>query len=242
MSAMSAEDRVFLGLFAAVVALLGAIGVIDGLRRWRQKLALDARRRSSLAQAEGLVELEGRLQTSAPISSPLGGVSCAACMTLIEHGQRRGGWSALVEETATAPLALADGSGEAAVEPDGAEIMFGAPSLSFQGALERAPERVQSLVREKWRGPMPPSGWTTVRAQEWVLRPGDAVVLRGRARRADGGALAVGRDSEAGLEIIAKSGVGTMTEAWFFWLLELPAGIALIGVAALLAWQAHAGG
>lgn len=111
---------------ATLLALGGCVALVLAQRAWhRARLVEDTPTSQVRSAAQGFVRLEGaaRLMPGEPVVAPLSGRVCVWWRYRIE--ERRGSgerWQGLETDTSSSHFELADATGVALVDPDGAEL------------------------------------------------------------------------------------------------------------------------
>lgn len=157
-----------------ILALLRAI-----VRALREPLSVLARRTIPIGQLQGgLVEVQGSVRSAGElIDAPSGRKGVAVLVTVESRSaDNKKRWLSKGEASRSVPFEVFDASGSCVVRAG--ELRVRAPGLESEmtigGLRETAPAWVQELAHPK-------ASWVTVR--EYLIRPGDAVLVHGLAAK-----------------------------------------------------------
>ncbi|MBI4616654.1 MAG: hypothetical protein HY720_23790 [Planctomycetes bacterium] len=146
----------------------------------------------------GLAEIRGRIKAGGePLASPLSGKPCVYYDFKVEElhrrrSGRRGGsstqWRTVVRDRQTAPFWVDDGTGQAEVEIEKADLILAADAHARSGFLQDAPPELEGMLRERYgRSSQGLIFNKTMRYSETILEEGDDLFVLGTAVR-DAGA------------------------------------------------------
>lgn len=125
------------GSLAALVLLLGTglLGAVRALRHAR--LIADTPTARIASAAQGYTELQGRGRPldGTPLLSPVNALPLLWYRLQTERRQSDGKWRVTSTDTSDASFLLDDGSGECAIDPDGAEMLVRRRDVFTQGEL-----------------------------------------------------------------------------------------------------------
>ena len=173
-----------LGSAAAVGA--GSVAFLHGFRALRvQRVIADTPTARVRSLAMGLVELQGTVCARSSVNTPFSARPCAwwevELQTLSNSRKGVRNWSTVYRESSGQPFYLSDGTGEALVYPQGAEVRAGNVVTEETFGLG-VPEPYAGFMAGRQLGLRHIWSMGPMRFRERSLEDGQAVFLLGRAQ------------------------------------------------------------
>jgi E3 Ubiquitin ligase len=190
-----------------LIAITGLVLGIDLFFRGfgllaRKRLIEETPRSTVRAAAIGQVEVYGKIVGPYTLISPLAEEDCyyykAIALGASERDQKA---MRLAEECLYVPFFVDDGTGRLMVDPRGAEIDLANEAGENGGPLAQ-PENVNRFV-DRHAGV---GGGQVVKAEEYCIKPGDALFVMGTLRENRGPQPMRGRDAGGRFELPAEAG------------------------------------
>jgi len=173
----------------SVLLVAGLSMFFDGFEKRRRKRLIENIPTSWVGSvAAGLCEIRGEAKPRAkPLRSPLSNTPCVYYKYLIERDEGRNGWATVAEDDSSHIFFLVDDStGQALIDPAGAQFYFEAPDFQFRGGgpfERRLPDSLAAFLDSrgvqyhKW------SGGYSMRFREWAIDEQDELYVLGTARK-----------------------------------------------------------
>ncbi len=204
-------------LFGGILFVVGLIVTLVNLKNFKRRQRIVATPTSPIAQApgNGLVEIKGRIVPSEQglLETPFSGRHAVWCRVTVQELRSSGKnshWHTLLTEVDARHFMVDDGSGQhARVLPHGSNVMLDKHNIASSGTFNDAQPHLEAFLVA--RG-LKSTSWIglnkSMRYEEEVLAPGDALYALGLSRRDAGPPVHDGYRMVPGSQLVMFHGWG----------------------------------
>ena len=209
---------VFIG---GLLLLIGIIVTLSNVKNWQRRQRIIATPTSPIAQApgNGPVEIKGRVGPSEQglLLTPFSGrhaVWCRVTVQELRSSGRRSYWHTVLTEVDCRPFMVDDGSGQLGrVIPMGANVMLDKHNVAQSGTFNDARPHLEGFLQS--RG-LKSTSWLgfnkSMRYEEEILAPNDAIYALGPSRREAGPPVNDGYRMVPGSQLVMFHAMGPLGE------------------------------
>lgn len=182
-------------IIGGILFLFGVIVTVTNIKNYKRRQRIVATPTSPIAQApgNGVVEIKGRIAPSEQglVQTPFSGrhaVWCRVTVQELRSSGRSSYWHTILTEVDGRLFMVDDGSGQMArVMPMGANVMLDKVSIASSGTFNDAAPHLEAFLQS--RG-LKSTSWIgfnkSMRYEEEILAPNDALYALGPSRREPG--------------------------------------------------------
>jgi hypothetical protein len=201
-------------IIGAILAVIGVVLVLSGRKSMRRRKRIISTPTTPIAKASGgLIEVNGRIVASEQgmLVAPFSGRPAVWARVRVEEHRGSGKnsrWVTIVNETDERHFFVDDGSGELArVIPTSAEVLLDLQKVASSGTFNDAPPHLEQFLASRGIATTGFFGFNkSLRYEEALLCPGDALYAIGRAERAGGAGAGPFRQGPPGQLVFQHQG------------------------------------
>jgi hypothetical protein len=208
-------------VFGGIVAIVGGIITLVGLKNWNRRKRIVATPTSPIAQAPGgaMVEIKGRIAPSEQgvVQAPFSGRHCVWVRITVQELRSSGRntyWHTLLSEIDGRPFLVDDGSGQMArVIAQGANVILDQQNIATSGTFNDAPPQLNAFLASRGISSTSWLGFNkSMRYNEEVLAPGEPLYALGPSRRDAGPPVNDGYRMVPGTQLVMFAMPGPLGE------------------------------
>lgn len=182
-------------IVAGVLFFIGALMTFGNIKNFRRRQRIIATPTSPVAQAPGnnRVEIKGRVVPSEQgvVQTPFSGRHAVWCRVTVQELRSSGRstyWHTVITEVDARSFFVDDGSGQMArILPENAEVMLEKQNVASSGTFNDPPPHLVAFLQSRGRSTTSWLGFNkSMRYEEEILVPGDALYALGPSRRDPG--------------------------------------------------------
>lgn len=208
-------------MFGGILFVIGAIVALANLKNWKRRQRILNTPTSPIAQApgNGPVEIKGRIVPSEQglVQTPFSGrhaVWCRITVQELRSSGRSSYWHTILSEADGRLFCVDDGSGQVArVTPAGANVILDKHHVASSGTFNDAAPHLEAFLAS--RG-LKSTSWLgfnkSMRYEEEILAPGDAIYVLGPSRREPGPPVSDGYRMVPSSQLVIFHGMGAEGE------------------------------
>ncbi len=205
---------VFIG---GILFLIGVIVALSNVKNWQRRQRIVQTPTTPIAHAPGntVVEIKGRILPGEQglVQAPFSGRHAVWCRVTVQELRRSGKsshWHTVLVEIDGRPFYVDDGSGQVArVMPGGANVILERQNVASSGTFNDAAPHLEAFLRSRGKQSTTWLGFNkSIRYEEEVLAPHDALYALGPSRREPGPPVHDGYRMVPGTQLVLFHAMG----------------------------------
>lgn len=204
-------------VLAGICFVIGVIVTLMNLKNWKRRQRIIATPTTPVVHApgNGVVEIKGRIVPSehGVVQTPFSGRHAVWTRITVQELRRSGKnsyWHTIITEIDGRIFMVDDGSGQhARVMPVGANVVLEKQNIASSGTFNDAPPHLEAFLASRGHKSTSWVGFNkSMRYEEEVLAPGDALYALGPSRREAGPPVADAYRMSPGSQLVLFHGMG----------------------------------